>query len=370
MVEFGHERFTLMIEPDSRCNLNCVYCYSNTENHGKMSRETLGVTLTKVSRHLCRHGIKELHIIWHGGEPLLAGLDFFNYAVRCVEKNFSDFRFKHFIQTNGILLDDDFCSFMKNNEFNVGLSLDGPSGIHDRFRTDHGNNKTHRIVLKKIALLEKNDIQAGFNAVITKFSLDAAAEIYQFFRGIGYGFRVNPLIPAFFSRNTKNLMLDEGEYAGFLSRIFDIWTSTESRRIHVSPLDIYLRAILRNEINACEHTCTCVGNHLNIRSDGAAYPCNRFQAHYSLGNIHAMDVDELYSTPLCKSIMERPLRLKKCKACPNWDICHGGCPFNAVVFRGDIMTKDPFCRDYRIIFSHIHNLLSEHGNFESGKRKV
>ncbi len=116
----GNGAFTLILEPVKRCNLSCLYCYSDGADAGVMSRHTLQTAFEKTARYAERHGFREIHILWHGGEPLLAGLGFFRAAIKILEGLSSDLRFHHFLQTNSLLLDYDFCAFFRDHEFQIG----------------------------------------------------------------------------------------------------------------------------------------------------------------------------------------------------------------------------------------------------------
>jgi hypothetical protein len=107
----ANDAFTLILEPVKRCNLSCRYCYSDGAGAGIMSRQTLRTALEKTARYAERQGFREIHILWHGGEPLLAGLGFFRAAMKILDGLASDLRFHHYLQTNSLLLDHDFCAF-------------------------------------------------------------------------------------------------------------------------------------------------------------------------------------------------------------------------------------------------------------------
>ncbi len=354
----GNGAFTLILEPVQGCNLSCRYCYSDSSGAGVMSPQTLQTALARATRYAERHGFGEIHILWHGGEPLLAGLGFFKTAINLLEGLSSDLRFHHFLQTNGLLLDYEFCAFFRNHEFQIGISLDGPQVLHDSMRIGANGQGSHAAVLEKVRLLEEQGVSAGFNAVITRQSLGQEKAIYRYFQGLGHGFRVNPVIPGLHAETSGPYVLQPGEYGKFLCRLFDEWASTVSQRVKVSPLDLYLKAVLGGEPSECQQQETCVGSQLGVKPSGDAVLCSRFDSPL-LGNIHDQEIQELLASPFCEDIQRRAETLSVCHPCRYWSICHGGCPHNAWVCSHDHMAKDPFCKDYQLVFTRIQRALAD-----------
>lgn len=361
MAKGCSEVFTVMLEPVKSCNLRCRHCYSDIEDGGVMSIGVLNLVLEKIVRYTEQNGFKEIHFIWHGGEPLLAGIDFFKHAVTVLYRLASEVSCRHFIQTNGLLLDDGFCIFFRDMDFEVGISLDGPADVHDQLRVTQSGRGTHAAVMEKVRLLERHHVPIGFSTVVSSVSKGREQRIYRFFRDLGYNFRINPMIPAYNHNKTKEYLLHEGEYGNFLCRLFDEWTQTETQRITPSPLDIYLYAVLEGEPAECQQQFSCIGAYLGIKPNGETVLCTRFQNH-ALGDIREMTILEIFSSPLCKQIQRRADALSECRSCVNWSICHGGCPHNTIAFSRNLKEKDPFCTDYQMIFAHIRNTLRQYSN--------
>lgn len=353
-----HDAFTLILEPVKSCNLRCRYCFSDCTGTGVMPRLTMQTALEKTARYAQEHGFREIHILWHGGEPLLAGLGFFRAALEILDGLSSNLRFQHYLQTNGLLLDYDFCAFFRNHGFQIGISLDGPQFLHDAMRLDANGEGTHAAVLEKVRLLEEQGVSAGFNAVVTRLSLGQEEAIYRYFQDLGYGFRLNPMIPGHHPDTSAPYLLKPGEYGAFLCRLFDIWASTERRRVMVSPLDLYLEAIISGRPDECQQQKTCVGSHLGVKPSGEVVLCSRFETH-PWGNIRHREIQELLAFPFCDDIRRRAETLSGCHTCRHWAICYGGCPLNALVFCHDYMAKDPFCKDYQLIFTRIQRALAD-----------
>jgi len=322
---------------------------------GRMSREVLRVTVAKVAAHCKDAGVDVIHFVWHGGEPLLTGLSFFQYALSVMTAQAIPFR--NFIQTNGLLLDDDFCSFFRDNDFQVGISLDGPAEVHDKLRVYRDGRGSHAQVMAKIELAAKHQLRLGCCAVATRFNTSDAASFYGFFRGIGLGFRVNPVLPA--SRRTSGeYLLAEDAYGRFLCQLFDVWTTTGAGRVSVAPLDRYLRSLTVGSSRECQHSASCVGTNIGIRPNGETLLCSRFESHY-LGSIMGNSITQAFSSPAAMRIAARGGGPGECARCSYRTICYGGCPLNAFAITGAVEEKDPFCTDYRIVFNHISAVLRE-----------
>lgn len=347
--------FTLMIEPVKACNLTCRYCYSDNSWKRSMTLDTLCLALDRVRTFLMEAGFRELHILWHGGEPLLAGLDFYKRSQGILFSTFQDLPFRQFIQTNGLLLSREFCLFFRDSRFELGISLDGPREIHDPLRIGKNGSPTWAKVMKKIHLMEDLHLDFGISMTVTTQTLGREKNVYEFFTSLGHPLGINPLIP---SRTNENphLIPAPGEYGRFLCRLFDLWTATETGRIPVSPLDMFLGSLSKGTVSDCRHGTSCIGNHLGIRPNGEAVLCSPFD-DLILGNILGQTVSQMYESAACTAILHRDQTIPECVLCENREICHGGCPHLAAAHRGSIKGRDPFCPDYKMIFTHIRNAL-------------
>ena len=357
MANGNDKIFTLIIEPVQHCNLRCTYCYADNTSEEVMSKSTLRLTLERTAHHTASHGFCRVHILWHGGEPLLAGLDFFRYAAKIADELFSD-NVQHFLQTNGLLLDKNFCDFFHENNFQIGISLDAFAELHNAMRVFKDGKGSHQQVQERLWLTEEYGLRVGLNAVVTRLCLGLEKEIYQYFQGLGYGFQVNPAIPAANTTKPATYLLRPGEYGTFLCRLFDEWTNTEVRRIPISPLDLYLKSILNDNPYECRQQLTCVGSHLGVKPSGDTVLCSRFSNH-TLGNIHTMPLAKMFTTPIALNICQRAETLNACHSCAYWSVCHGGCPHNGLLFSQNYMAKDYFCKDYQLIFGKLRRAIRE-----------
>ncbi len=349
--------FTLMLEPVKACNIKCLYCYSDLAHQTIMSHEILAAAIQQALSHVKENRFKALHIIWHGGEPLLAGLDFFRTAASILDRYESAIPITQFIQTNGLLLDEDFCLFFGDRDIQLGISLDGPEELHNAMRKTRHGQGTHDKVMDKILLVENTGLPFGLCMVVTPLCQGREKEIYGFFKGLGKPFRANPMIPPFHPAYNEIGRLRPGEYGRFMCKLFDEWIQTETNRIQVSPLDSYLLSLTRGKSPECQQQLSCVGTHISVRPDGSLVLCSRFQDH-RLGRIQKNSFKQIHDAGPGSSLAQRANNLTCCRACISREICHGGCPHNAAVFSGDPMKQDPLCQDYQMIYTHLRRELN------------
>ena len=345
--------FTVTIEPVAACNLDCRYCYSTPQPAGVLTAEAALSALWAIAAYAADRGFDELHCIWHGGEPLLAGIQFF-------ERIFSDLSSlklpqRHFLQTNGLLLDRDFCCLFRDWNISLGVSIDGPQHIHDTFRVASGGAPTHAKVMDAIGLLRQHNVPFGCLAVVTSAMLGREREVYDFFRSLGSGFRINPVIPGRADRD-PSCRVRPAAYGAALIRFFDAWIASYPEQVDISPLDNYVAAVAGGQPSECQHKLTCAGSTIGIKSDGTVTICARFQ-DFSLAHLGPSFVADLFATAASTALQSRASLMEECHDCINWGICHAGCPLNAVAFGRPASDKDPFCPAYKAIFAHIRAAL-------------
>jgi uncharacterized protein len=350
--------FTAILEPVQACNLHCSYCYATGPERPPMTQDVLRIALRKIIDHVEQAGFDKIDIIWHGGEPLLAGFSFYKFAQQLLQEINSQIHFRQFMQTNGLLLNADWCNFFVKHNIQVGLSIDGPKELHDTYRCDHYGRGTHSRVLEAFHIATMHGLNVGFNAVSHSSAKCWAAKIYSFFLRLGSSFRINPLLPA--GRAALMIPNDSiaAEYGQLLCEMFDLWTASPSKRIRVSPLDSFLKTLLIGSSNECQFQPTCAGDYIAIRSDGTANICNRFNSH-SLGNILHTNIATLFCAPVAQQLKNRIYALRHCHDCEYWKLCYGGCPYNALLVHGSIEKRDPFCNAFRLINTHLRQALYE-----------
>jgi uncharacterized protein len=350
---------TVIIKVTNDCNYKCRYCFleKNIPTHKIISKEIILRLFDQIQNNINSEKIK---ILWHGGEPLLAGIDFFKETME-IQNDFK-IKFSNEIQTNGSLIDDEFADFFKRNQFHVGLSIDGPQVINDRTRLDKGNNSTFTKVMDNIKILKKYDVAFGVLATISKYNVKYPRETYSFFKENGLSFHFNPLIYSGKAKdNFNNLSVSLEEYDNFLVEMGEIWLY-DSNPVNILFFEEVFESIFTNgnSLKRCYSVLDCHKYFLAVGPTGELYPCCLFQGHdeFSYGNIMDINLIEITDTVAWERMSQRKEYVeKKCSGCSTYKYCYGGCPFNAYSVHGTLNAKDDYCFSYKnFIISLMNNL--------------
>lgn len=362
--------FHLMIKPRGAvCNLDCEYCFylgKQALYPASSLRMSDGLLEELTRQHIAAQRVPEATFAWQGGEPTLMGLDFFRRAVEFQRKHGRPgMRILNALQTNGTLLDDDWCRFFRSNDFLVGVSLDGPRPLHDAYRRDKRNNPTFDRVIEGVALLRKHKVQWNILACVHARNAAHPLEVYRFFRD---GLRADfiQFIPIVERDNASGFQegarvthrsLTGRQYGQFLISVFDEWVRRDVGRVFVQIFDVSLAAWVGQPAGLCVFSPTC-GAALAIEHNGDVYACDHYvEPDYLLGNIMDTPLDELAS-----SARQRQFGLAKheslpvlCQGCAVRFVCHGGCPKNRVLRTADGEAGlNYLCAGYQAFFRHIH----------------
>ncbi len=313
--------------------------------------------------------VPEITFAWQGGEPTLMGLKFFENAVKYQKKYArSGQKINNALQTNGVNLTDAWCQFFNENNFLVGLSIDGPKDFHDVYRLDKGGGPTFERVIKGLEFLKKHKVE--FNALTTVHAANAPypLEVYRFLRDEA-GFQFIQFIPIVerdnntgFQEGTKvtNRSVTAEQYGQFLIQIFDEWVRRDVGYIYVQIFDVALGAWVGQPGALCIFAPTC-GTALAMEHNGDLFSCDHFvEPKYLLGNILENDLIELVSSSSQVRFGRDKLdKLPKyCRECKVRFACHGGCPKNRII---KTPTGEPglnyLCQGYKDFFNHIDDAM-------------
>jgi uncharacterized protein len=361
--------FHVMIKPRGPiCNLDCSYCYYLSKEHlypgseFRMSDELL----EKFTReYIQSQDVPEITFGWQGGEPLLMGLEFFESAVRYQQMYARErVRVLNTIQTNGVLLDDAWCLFLRENGFLVGISVDGPADLHDAYRKNKGGQATHRDVMAGVELLKKHDVE--FNVLTTVHSANAESplEVYRFVRDeIGALFvQFIPIVQldneSGFQEGDRVTDRSVGgrEYGEFLKTIFNEWVKRDVGKMFVQMFDVSLAAWTGQGGGLCIFADTC-GAAMAMEHNGDLYSCDHYvEPRNLLGNVTDTPLTELVRLP-DQQVFGRSKSASLpnyCRKCEVQFVCNGGCPKNRILETPD---GEPglnyLCEGYRGFFNHI-----------------
>lgn len=350
----------LLIKPaSSACNLHCSYCFyhdigsNRTQaNRGLMSLDTFKILARKAlasTDSFCTFSFQ-------GGEPALAGLNFFRSAVEIIHQyNEKNIPVYYTFQTNGTLITEEWARFFAEHHFLVGVSLDGPPEIHNKHRTDSSHRHTYADVLTGIENLRKNGVEFNILAVITNNSVPHAARIYDFFRKKHFTYlQFIPCIAPLYSCNEK-APLSPQAYGDFLCAIFDRWYEEllAGQYISIRQFDNYMLILQGRPPESCDMGGLCAVQHV-VESDGSVYPCDFFSLdEYLLGNIITDSFEhfaEKRST--LRFIEESQIHTPHCLRCRYYVLCRGGCKRHRIMTADTTLQTNYFCESFIRFFDH------------------
>lgn len=369
------------------CNLACTYCFYlekralfGDDKRRRMADEVLSTFITK---YIASRAGPEVNFVWQGGEPTLSGMDFFQKALELQRPFVHQKTIRNTLQTNGTLLTNEWCAFLKENNFRVGISLDGPQEVHDRYRRDTRGKGTFSRVLQGLRLLQKYGIEYNVLASVARDTAKRPMEVYRFLRDEGVEFvQFTPIVerlpdapseqnglrfagPA--SLDGKELQklvtpwtVIPEEYGDFLIAVYEEWVRRDVGKVFVMNFEWALNAWIGNTSPVCVHAKQC-GRLVAVEKNGDIYACDHcVYPQYKLGNIVSGDLVEMVTRSIQSGfgITKETALPRMCKECEVLAACRGGCPKHR--FAGTIH-REPglhyLCAGYRKFFLHIRKYL-------------
>jgi uncharacterized protein len=361
--------FHIMAKPTgSACNLKCAYCFFLKKERlypGSDFRMSDEVHEAYIKQLLEAHDVPEVTVAWQGGEPTLMGLDFFRHSVElqkkyqkpgtCIENTF---------QTNGILLNDEWCQFFREKNFLVGLSLDGPKDLHDFHRKDKGGRGTFDRVMGAACLLQKHKVEFNILCTVNSKNADHPLEVYRFFRD-ELGARYIQFIPIVERDNESgyqegNRVTDRSvrpdRWGRFLIEIFDEWVRRDVGTTFVLNFDGALAGWLGRAGTVCIFGPTC-GLGMALDHNGELYSCDHFvEPKYYLGNILNTPLIDLVASEKQRKFGrdKRDTLPRSCRDCDFLFVCNGECPKNRITETPDGEARlNYLCAGYKAFFRHV-----------------
>jgi uncharacterized protein len=379
----AHSPFHIMTKPIGPiCNLDCTYCfylekeklYPGTKP-GMKSWEMSGEVLERYIReYIAAQPGDEVHFAWQGGEPTLLGVDFFRNVVELQQKYADGKTIANALQTNGVLIDDEWGVFLAEHGFLVGVSIDGPRELHDCYRVDKGQAPTFDRVMRGIAKLKEHRVDFNTLTVVHRRNSEYPLEVYRFLKEIGSGFiQFIPIVerkaavgdgnglllikPSFeTAAEVTEWSVEPQSYGKFLSRIFDEWVKKDVGRTFVQLFDVALESWMGMEASLCVFRKTC-GSALAMEHTGDLYSCDHFvYPENKLGNIMESALETLVDSPEQKAFGEAKLTSlpKMCRSCEVRFACNGECPKHRFLTTPDGEAGlNYLCAGYKHFFKHI-----------------
>jgi len=353
------------------CNLDCSYCFFLDKEElypGSKFRMTDELLDTYIRQLIESHKTREVTVAWQGGEPTLMGVDFFRKAIAYQEKYRKPGTiFENTLQTNGTLLDDEWCEFFKENNYLIGLSLDGPRELHDANRVDKKGGPTFDRVMRGLRLLQKHGVEYNILTTVNRVNAAHPLEVYRFLRDevkttwiqfIPVIERINEDGRTLYQQGntvSENSVLPE-QFGNFLITIFNEWVRKDVGKIFVQTFEAAVRSWLNMPTGMCFFSPTC-GSGVALEHNGDLYSCDHFvEPDYLLGNIAENSMAKLVGSDRQFKFGQDKLNTlpKYCLDCDVRFACHGECPKHRFINTPD---GEPglnyLCAGYKAFFTHI-----------------
>ncbi len=361
---------SLLIKPASgSCNMRCRYCFYTDEaanrqvsSFGRMSSETMHTIIDKAMDY----GEYQCTFAFQGGEPTLAGLDFFRDLVSYAssEQNPHHLRLNFAIQTNGLTLNEEWARFFADNHFLVGISLDGMKDIHDRYRADVNGKGTYTRVMSAIQLLKRYNVDFNILTVVTSASARNGRKIYNFFKknDLTYQQYIECLDPIAETPGQHDYSLTPEKYAEFLKSIFDAWylDMKSGNYVYNRYFDNLMMIIAGQMPESCNMRGICSDQWV-FEADGSVYPCDFYALdEWRLGNINEDSFEEMQKMRQSSGFVSWSERIHPdCKDCRYFKLCRGGCRRNREPVTETDTGKNYFCEAYKEFFDYAYPRLME-----------
>ena len=371
---FAHPMYIMVKPVGSACNLRCDYCYYLEKQHlyANEGRQMLSDELLErfIREYIESQTTPEVLFTWHGGEPLVRPLAFYEKVVRLQQRYARGRRIANSLQTNGTLINDDWARFFHDQGWLIGVSLDGPEAYHDAFRRTRGGGPSFRNVIRGIDILNRHAVEWNALAVANRLNGDHPLSFYRFFKNIGCRYiQVTPVVERLAHHDDGRQLaslVDEGQLApfsirpkqwgNFLCTIFDEWVRHDVSMFFFNIFD----ATLANWVGVAPGWCTMAkhcGHAGVMEHNGDVYSCDHFVfPEYKLGNIHEQSlVEMMYSERQRRFGRAKADSLPtQCRECQWLNACHGECPRNRFIHTAN---GEPglnyLCEGYRQYFSHV-----------------
>lgn len=372
--------FTTLVKPiGSNCNLKCTYCYyldkgllyPKTSN--KMDIMSDELLEEYIRQYLSANDSEQVTFCWHGGEPLLAGVDFYRKAMKLQKRYGRGKKIENTLQTNGTLINEEWCKFFAANNFLVGLSLDGPEDIHDSYRKNVGGAPTFGRIMRSVEQMTRLGVEFNTLSVINNLCEGRGLEIYNFFKSIGSRFMQflpavelaapvegieRPVIQSPFTGEGQVTpwSVSPAGFGQFMIDIYDEWIRKDVGSYYVQLFDVTLAQFYGVPPALCAFSKSC-GDGLVVEWNGDVYSCDHFvYPEYKLGNISQDELKTMYGSQkqFLFGLSKRNSLAEECTRCKYYFACTGGCPKHRFgkIEEGESHAKNYLCEGYKMFFEH------------------
>lgn len=378
---FSRPLYVMLKPAGARCNLRCRYCYYLEKDHlyGSNDAHFMSERLLEkfIADYMQAQTTPEVLFTWHGGEALLRPIAFYERALQLQRRYARGRQVVNSIQTNGTLLTPEWCEFLRENGFLVGISIDGPRNVHDAYRRTSADGPSFDRVMQGLQLLKDHHVEWNALAVVNNLNVEKPREFYRFFKDIGCQYlQFAPIVERIVSRDDGLTLapgMQEGgrltshsitpsQWGRFLCELFDEWVVADVGSIFLQIFDATLANWVGVTPGICSLSAHC-GHAAVMEHNGDVFSCDHFVfPEYRLGNLNEKTITEMVYSPQQQRFaqMKTAMLPRQCRECPFLFACHGECPKNRFL-------RDKYgnaglnylCEGYRQFFSHV----TPHMNF-------
>lgn len=362
---FAKPLYVMLKSIGATCNLGCTYCYylEKKELYPEKGKTLMSDELLErfIIQYIEAQTMQPILFTWHGGEPLMRDISFYKKALELQRKYARGKQVTNTLQTNGTLLNDKWCEFFRENNFLIGISIDGAKPFHDKYRTTKDLRPTFDHVMRGINLLKKHNVEYNIMGVVNDFNIDYPLEFYQFFKDIdSHYIQFAPIVERDSEGNVTEWSVSPEKWGDFLIAIFNEWVKKDVGTYFVQ----YFDSALANWVGVNPGVCIFAKNcgHAGVMEfNGDVYSCDHFvYPQYKLGNIKTQTLTEImYSKQQIDFGLAKSESLSsKCKQCKYLFACHGECPKNRISKTQSGEEINYLCAGYYKFFKHIDPYMS------------
>ena len=357
---------SLLIKPASAvCNLDCAYCFyldREADPYRELpARRMSDETLERLVDSYLFYSYPQSVFAFQGGEPTLAGLAFFEKLVALQERYGRPGQaVSNALQTNALLLDESWCDLFRSYHWLVGVSLDGPEEVHDRYRFNKAGHGSWKRVMQSVELLKKRKVDFNILCVLSQANISEPRALYRFFKSLGVdNLQFIPLAEFHADGSPMPFTITPEQYGRFLVELFDVWWP-DRRQMRIRCFDNLAEALAGQKPGACTMHETC-DSYCVVEYNGDVYPCDFFvESRWKLGNLHLDSWSEIARRSRRYAFArKKTLAHPECQVCEYQSLCHGGCPKFRHGPRGEFADLDYFCPAYKMIYARATGPLRE-----------
>ncbi|MFH1393232.1 MAG: radical SAM protein [Patescibacteria group bacterium] len=348
------------------CNLSCSYCYHSGVRKRNVPMEIMSLEVLREAMDGSRDIAPNIDFLYHGGEPMLAGLDFYQKTLDIQRKLEFRGKARNILQTNGVLINDSWVNFIVKNGFFISVSLDGPENLHNKNRymiNCRGiKSGTHSLVKNGIQKMIARGRQVGAIAVITTINVNYPAEVYQALKSSGVRTCVFHLYSKDEGAQNNDLAPTDEAASSFFKQVFDLWFKEDNPSFMIRNFRNVVRVFFGGKALDCASNYNYCRRFIAVAPNGDVYPCHRFVGRndFKIGNVLERRLSVIYkqNADMYEEMATIP---QKCFSCRWFKLCGGGCSYERFVANGKFQSTHPECNVKQQLFFYINNAIKKAG---------